>query len=774
MDSKESKRTDESKLSDLSDLGSLSDIDSIKSGGTFHSFKNLFQSIQKSNKIIKTSGGAVPTYIDIHLLTGGEGLRRVMNFEDSDSTKGNFSYKPKYENLFAPENIGKYSCKIKNICDCIYNKSTSFICDGIVLIYSQYLDAGIIPMALSLEELGFERYKNKNLLERVKPTGKMKYIMITGDKRLSPNNTVEYNAVKDKNNINGDKIKVILISSAGSEGLDFKCIRQIHIMEPWYNLNKIEQIFGRGIRNFSHKLLPFEKRNTQLFLHGTILPSEEEAVDLYIYRIAEKKAIKIGEVARILKENAVDCIINHDQINFNYKNFQDKGVKQILSNGVELDNFIVGDVPYSATCDYQKECNYDCFKTDLKMGKEPETELFLEKKSENVIMGILRLFKENFFYKKRDFITLKHEIGEINYALSKIIDEELIVYDKYNRPGKIVNTGEYYLFQPIEIENKKISLFERSVPIDVKLKGIVFKVDTDTRKANIDEQNEKEIRELESMINEPFTEEELGRVNQEPEILREMNRNYIMTKEVADNDLSDFKNENDWYKNCGVAIQYLFSKGIGMDELYFFLIEHMVDCLFYREKIILLSYLFITKQQNYFETKLREIFDTKIIQIKGIIAIVLYDNAERKILVLKDQRWRDASPEEKRAVEPQIKIVDNFDKYLGYIEYDIKNNLYVFKTKNTQVKGHKGARCDEKGKMKTIEILNDITGQNPPEFSKENTKAIKKTKTDPGRPQFVQSILCIILEFYLRYYNLIEKNGKRWFCNLEEASQIKN
>ena len=160
--------------------------------------------------------------------------------------------------------------------------------------------------------------------------------------------------------------------------------------------------------------------------------------------------------------------------------------------------------------------------------------------------------------------------------------------------------------------------------------------------------------------------------------------------------------------------------------------------------------------------------------MKNIIAIVLYDNTERKILVLKDQRWRDATPEEKRAIEPQIKVVDNFDKYVGYIDYDVKNNIYVFKTKNTQEKGHKGARCDEKGKMKTIEILNDITNQRPPEFSKENTKAIKKTKTDPGRPQFVQSILCIILEFYLRYYNLIRKNGKRWFCNLEEASQIKN
>ena len=807
---KSERRSEESEKSEaLSNMSEdLSDLDSNKSetrggrgegGKTFSSFNNIFESLHaaksRGDNIVKISnpktstqiGGAseIPAknFIDVHLLTGGEGLRRVMNFEDTDTFKGNFSYKPQYENIFSPENIGKYSCKIKNICNCIYDKEKDSLSDGIIMIYSQYLDAGIIPMALALEEMGFNRYKNKNLFSKSNAKSKMKYIMITGDKRLSPNNTVEYNASRDKDNVNGDQIKVILISSAGSEGLDFKCIRQIHIVEPWYNLNKIEQIFGRGVRNFSHKLLPFEKRNTQLFLHGTILNNEEEAVDLYIYRIAEKKAIKIGEVARILKENAVDCIINHDQVNFNYINFQDKQVEQILSNGEVLTNFVVGDVPYSATCDYQKDCYYNCLKTDITIEKEPYTELFLEKISENVIMGILRLFKENFFYKKRDFSKLNYDIKEINYALTKIIDEEIIVYDKYNRPGKLVNVGEYYLFQPIELEDKHISVFERSIPIDVKLKGIVFNVDMDTRKANIDEQNEKDMKEISALIdNERFNEEELGKETQEtvvekihyPDVLREMVENYMLSKEVSENDLSDFKNENNWYKNCGVAIQYLYSKGIQLENLYEYLIEHMVDCLFYREKIILLSYLFVVNQQNYFETKLREIFDKKIIKVRDIIAIVLYDNTERKILVLKNQRWKDATPEEKRQIEPLIIYDYDFDKYVGYIEYDVKNNIYVFKTKNTQEKGHKGARCDEKGKMKTIELLNDITEQRPPEFSKENTKAIKKTKTDPGRPQFVQSILCIILEFYMRYYNEIRKNNKRWFCDVEEATQIKN
>ena len=98
-----------------------------------------------------------------------------------------------------------------------------------------------------------------------------KYTMITGDIRLSPNTESDIRAITNKNNSDGRNIKVVLISKAGSEGIDFKFIRQVHVLEPWYNMSQIEQIIGRAVRNGSHKDLPFEKRNVQIFMHGTIL-----------------------------------------------------------------------------------------------------------------------------------------------------------------------------------------------------------------------------------------------------------------------------------------------------------------------------------------------------------------------------------------------------------------------------------------------------------------------------------------------------------------------
>ena len=102
-----------------------------------------------------------------------------------------------------------------------------------------------------------------------------KYIMITGDKKLSPNNKEELKAATDPNNLNGEKVKVIIISKAGSEGLDFKNIRQVHILEPWYNLNRADQTIGRGVRKKSHCQLPFNQRTVEVYLHASDLQESQ-------------------------------------------------------------------------------------------------------------------------------------------------------------------------------------------------------------------------------------------------------------------------------------------------------------------------------------------------------------------------------------------------------------------------------------------------------------------------------------------------------------------
>ena len=66
-----------------------------------------------------------------------------------------------------------------------------------------------------------------------------KYALISGDSRISPNNTEEIKMLTNDNNFNGKQVKVVLISKAASEGIDLKNIRQVHILEPWYTMRVV-------------------------------------------------------------------------------------------------------------------------------------------------------------------------------------------------------------------------------------------------------------------------------------------------------------------------------------------------------------------------------------------------------------------------------------------------------------------------------------------------------------------------------------------------------
>ena len=187
--------------------------------------------------------------------------------------------------------------------------------------------------------------------------------MITGDKNFSPNNLDDLKYVTNENNKNGELVKVILITRAAAEGLDFKNVRQVHLMEPWYNMNRTEQITGRAVRNLSHCHLPFEERNVEIYYHTTNAIRENEAADMYVYRFAEKKAKKIGEITRILKEQSVDCLLNIGQSNFTIEKLlsitENKDVSVNISSGKTID-FQIGDKPFSNVCDYMDNCEYTC------------------------------------------------------------------------------------------------------------------------------------------------------------------------------------------------------------------------------------------------------------------------------------------------------------------------------------------------------------------------------------------------------------------------------
>jgi hypothetical protein len=500
--------------------------------------------------------------------------------------------------------------------------------------------------------------------------------MITGDKQISPHNNEEINALTNENNKEGNQIKVVLISKAGAEGLDFKYIRQVHILEPWYNLSRIEQIIGRAVRNFSHKDLPFVKRNVEIFMHGTILSDpNEEAADLYLYRIAEYKAKQIGQVSRLLKESSVDCLLNESQGNFSQEYLTEylekKGINivQVLSNGKKIDDFKIGDLPYSANCDYMQYCNYKCFpykKIDEKdVTEDSYTASFMETNSDKIMQKIRDLMKEQFFYKKSILIKKINypkvfPLVEIYAALTNLIDEvnennEYII-DKYGRNGTLKNIGDYYVFQPLELSDPNITIFDRSVPIDGKHDKITISMNYKEAEHD-DNLTRKETPERKKQLT-------------IPEIFKELESDYNKAIEVMNDKNIKVKGENDFYKYCGITMRKLMEEPFHIERkiLEELLVEHIVDVTNDKNKLELLNYVYAIpveeiKKQS-LEYYVKEYFDKQIIKKDDLLGLLLNTKEGQKIITFKsvDSKWENGQPEDYR------EILEEFEKKYGYIK----------------------------------------------------------------------------------------------------------
>jgi len=83
------------------------------------------------------------------------------------------------------------------------------------------------------------------------------YEMFTGKKSQKERKRI----VQDYNK---GRIKTLLISSAGGEGLDLKGTRQIQVLEPHWNDEKLHQVIGRAIRHKSHAHLPKKEREVHV------------------------------------------------------------------------------------------------------------------------------------------------------------------------------------------------------------------------------------------------------------------------------------------------------------------------------------------------------------------------------------------------------------------------------------------------------------------------------------------------------------------------------
>lgn len=160
---------------------------------------------------------------------------------------------------------------------------------GPVLIYSQFVGVGgLAVVARFLRNAGFVAFRlplaRQGILAHVRDKAAepsaagddaaspsaaapvFRYAVISGE--VKPDDRARIQEVFNApGNAHGELIRALLVSKTGAEGLDLKGVRQIHILEPYWDKAREDQVRARGVRLGSHDHLPAAEREVRSFLY---------------------------------------------------------------------------------------------------------------------------------------------------------------------------------------------------------------------------------------------------------------------------------------------------------------------------------------------------------------------------------------------------------------------------------------------------------------------------------------------------------------------------
>lgn len=232
--------------------------------------------------------------LPINFFLGARIISNIAFPNKSISEKGFASFRGKFLEL---ENLKEFSIKFYTIMKRI-NRSR-----GKIFFYSAFRRYGGIESFIKvLENYGYKNYF-------VYGEGRKRYAVFSGEEDIKSKDEIKA-VFNQKENLDGSKLKIILGSMAAKEGISFTAVQQVHILEPYWNEKRLDQIIGRSSRHCSHKDVPEEKRKVKVYIYIATHPNEPETIDKYIANLAEQKNKLIDQFETAIKEAAVDCELN--------------------------------------------------------------------------------------------------------------------------------------------------------------------------------------------------------------------------------------------------------------------------------------------------------------------------------------------------------------------------------------------------------------------------------------------------------------------------------
>ncbi len=219
---------------------------------------------------------------------------------------------------------------------------------GKTLVYSQFREIeglGVLRSCLLSQEwveIDIERHGNdysiKDAETVLSPVYKGKRFVVFSDDRVKTAVLLNiFNGKQDLlppmiqeqlkglpyKNLYGEIASLMMITAAATEGISLRCVRRVLIMEPFWNMVRMDQVIGRAVRAGSHLDLPYEDRTVDVFVYAASLTDEQLKNDFTlktkddglssdesIMAIAERKNRIIEQFLNMIKSSAIDCSIH--------------------------------------------------------------------------------------------------------------------------------------------------------------------------------------------------------------------------------------------------------------------------------------------------------------------------------------------------------------------------------------------------------------------------------------------------------------------------------
>jgi len=434
----------------------------------------------------------------------------TMTYPDELYGKEGFANLKKNKSILRSPQLETYSNKLATL---LKNMKKS---PGNIFIYSNYVSNGGVNLIKELLlQNGYKSYT---------PNVPDENSFIIFDEQIHAEKRDKLRKIfNSSDNKDGHKIKIIIGSPIISEGITLKNVRQVHIIDPSWNMSKINQIIGRAIRNYSHQDLSENERNVEIYKYVSIYKKDPHLmfIDKEKYILSEEKDRSNKVIERLLKGISFDCFIHKDRNNKYYSQFTDN----------------------SAECDYQN-CAVQCAITPPNKEISKVTYNINIKQFESYAINyvknkILDLFESHFIWELQDIIdyikkqddTISLEV--IYISLDDFVSNKTIILDKYGREGFILIKGDFYIFNPTTVD------------IDSSIYSKIFDFSKDTN--NITLVNYLNMSKLKTKIKEKEKKEESTK---KPKIVKKLTQDDIeYNNKIKENYkiYGTFRNKEDEY-----------------------------------------------------------------------------------------------------------------------------------------------------------------------------------------------------------------------------------